>query len=62
MCMLLTVNVHSCVHMYCTGIILVHDSTNKKSYENLRKVWLPEVLAHGKKSSSTTTSGGPSPR
>ena len=50
------------LYMYCTGIILVHDSTNKKSYENLRKVWLPEVLAHGKKSSSSSSSGGTSQR
>ena len=45
------------LYVYHTGIILVHDSTNKKSYENLRNVWLPEVLAHGKKSSSATGGG-----
>jgi Rab-like protein 3 len=40
------------------GIILAHDLTNKKSYANLRKIWLPEVLAQGKKNAGSSKTGG----
>ena len=33
----------------------MHDLTNKKSYENLRKTWLPEVPAQGKRNSVPST-------
>ena len=36
--------VYPCFFLYlCIGIVLVHDLTNRKSHQNLRK-WLAEIL------------------